>query len=265
MIVLRIIGGLGNQLFIYAFGRALQKKYNMDVYFDTYSGYKNDPFKRKYELDNFDTKIKKTGLLDSIYFPVRKRSKVIANILFAGSLYIEGDQNLSIDRLVSQEKQFKKIFLQGYFQKSKYSEVVEKEIRQEITLKKSLSKVANDYLSEINKNNSVALHIRGKERKEISSVQFYIESIKNIKQKINRPIIFVFTDDIEWSKKILSEQQNIFFIENTSNHLEDFWLMRNCKHFIIPDSTFSWWASSLGAKSHSIILKPLNNTYDART
>ncbi len=58
MIILRTLGGLGNQLFIYAFGRSLQINLNVDIYFDIYSGFMNDTYKRKFELSNFNILLK---------------------------------------------------------------------------------------------------------------------------------------------------------------------------------------------------------------
>jgi hypothetical protein len=162
MIFIRLLGGLGNQLFIYAFGRALELEHNLDVYFDTFSGFKKDTYKRKYELDNFNVKIKKAALYDSLFYPINKRSKKIKNILYPESILIEEDNKFSVKELILNAEKYKKVFLQGYFQKQEYFENIKEELRKEITLKTEFSVIAKRYLERINSCNSVILHTKNK-------------------------------------------------------------------------------------------------------
>lgn len=245
MIIIRLLGGLGNQLFIYAFGRALELEHNLDVYFDTFSGFKKDTYKRKYELDNFNVKIKKATLYDSLFYPINKRSKKIKNILYPESVLIEEDSKFSVKELLLNAEKYKKVFLQGYFQKQEYFENINEELRKEITLKTELSGIVKEYLEQINTCNSVAVHIRRKERKELVPLEFYIQKINSLRQSSNSPKFFIFSDEIEWCRKNISNENDIVFVEGKLNQIEDFWLMKNCQHFIIRNSTFSWWASWL--------------------
>uniref|UniRef100_A0A7V2ZKD0 Alpha-1,2-fucosyltransferase n=1 Tax=Ignavibacterium album TaxID=591197 RepID=A0A7V2ZKD0_9BACT len=254
MIILRLLGGLGNQLFIYAFGKALELNLNLDVYFDTSSGFKKDPYNRKFELENFNISIKKTSKYDSLFYPINKRSKLIAGILYPGSSYLKEDKNFSIDLINDKLKKYKKVFLQGYFQKPEYFEIIKEELKKEIVLKTELSVTAKNYLEQIMNTNAVAVHIRMKERKDLFSFDFYLQNIKSLAQKLDSPKFFIFSDEIEWCKKNLDDNENVFFVEGTLNQIEDFWLMKNCKHFIIPNSTFSWWASRLTSYEDNVIL-----------
>lgn len=255
MIILRLLGGLGNQLFIYAFGRALELEHNLEVYFDTYSGFKNDSYNRKFELENFNVKIKKASIYDSLFYPINKRSKLIANYLYPSAIYVEEYKNFSIDLINNKLKKYKKAFLQGYFQKPEYFERIKEELKKEIILKTELSSTAKNYLQQINNSNSVAVHIRGKERKDLFSFDFYLQNIKLLAQKLYSPKFFIFSDEIEWCKKNLDDNENVFYVEGTSNQIEDFWLMKNCKHFIITNSTFSWWASFLADNSNKTLFR----------
>ena len=245
LIVLRIIGGLGNQLFIYAFGRALELNHNLEVYFDIYSGFKNDPYKRKYELDNFKTIIKKSSFYDSMFFPLHKRSKLLIKFLFPDSVHVVEDKYFSIEHLKKKSNQYKNIFLEGYFQKAEHFENIKSELKKELILDKELSETANNYLEIIKKNNSVAVHIRLRERANTNKWNFYIDNISRLKKELSDPVFFIFSDDIKFCKENLKSDNTFIFIENTVNHIEDFWLMKNCNHFIISNSTFSWWASFL--------------------
>ena len=251
MIIIRFLGGLGNQLFIYAFGRALQLHYNLDVSFDTYSGFKNDPYKRKFELDNFNTVIKTATLFNSLYFPISKRSYFLTKILFPNSVYIEENENFSTEQIKAQLNNYSKIYLQGYFQKQEYFESIKDELRTEITFKKELSETAKYYLGQINNCNSVAVHIRRKERKDSFRLEFYLSEIESMRKKNDNPKFFIFSDDINWCKNILPANNKFVFVTETKNQIEDFWLIKNCKHFIIGNSTFSWWAMFLGTEKHS--------------
>lgn len=241
------MGGLGNQLFIYAFGRALELEHNLDIYFDTYSGFKNDPYRRKLELDNFNTKYKKASLYNILFFPINKRLKIISKVLYPGSFYIKEDKNFSVDLLKELFNKQQKIFLQGYFQNPEYFESIKEELKKEMTLKTELSESAKIYLELINNSNSVAIHIRRKEIKDLIPIDFYLKNIKSLEQKIDKPKFFIFSDDINWCKKSIPQNEDIVFITYTSNHIEDFWLMKNCKYFIAGNSTFSWWARWLSS------------------
>jgi hypothetical protein len=258
MIILRIIGGLGNQLFIYAFGRSLEIKHDFEVSFDTYSGFKKDTYNRKFELDNFNIKIKKATLSEALYFPIQKRSKTIANILYPGSFYIEDDQNFSVEKLKELVNLHNRIFLQGYFQKAECFESLKEELKNELTLNKELSETADDYLEITKIKNSVAVHIRLKERANLNQLDFYTDNISRLKKELNDPFFFIFSDDINWCKKNMQADSDIIFIENTNNQLEDFWLMKNCKHFIISNSTFAWWGAWLSSNEDKLVVAQNN-------
>jgi len=254
MIIIRVIGGLGNQLFIYAFGRSLQLNLNLQVNYDTYSGFINDPFKRKFELDNFNTSIKSTSFLNSCYYPLIKRSKIITSILFPYSKFLEENEYFSIANLKLNTKFYRKVFLQGYFQNPVYFENIKRELLKELILAKSLSEIASKYLEEINDNNSVGVHIRRRGINNIAPLSFYINNIRKLKNELKFSKFFIFSDDIKWCMENIGIDESIVFIENTKTLIEDFWLMKNCKHFIIPNSTFSWWASYLSNYLNKILI-----------
>jgi len=260
MIILRLLGGLGNQLFIYAIGRALEIGYNIDVQYDIYSGFKNDQYKRKFELGKFNTKLKKTSIYDSLYFPIRKRSKLITKMLYPSSIYFKETENFSENHVINANVKYKMVFLQGYFQKLEYFENMRKHLIKEITPLEEISMVANIYLDAIIKNNSIAVHVRRKEINHTVSDNFYVENIEKLQNQIRDPKFYIFSDDINWCKENFKIYSNLTFIENTANEIEDFWLMKNCSHFIIPNSTFSWWAAWLGDYQSKVVIK-LDNKY----
>lgn len=257
MIILRLFGGLGNQLFIYAFGRAAEMMFGFDVHYDCYSGFIKDKYKRKFELDNFYVQIKRANLYESLFYPINKRLKSIRNIFYPGSILIEENDSFTVNKLENLSKNFRIIYLQGYFQKAEYFESIKKELKKEIVLNRPFSEKAKLFYDKIKNNNSVAVHIRLKERATINKWLFFTNNISRLKKELNNPVFFIFSDDIKLCKKNLIPDSNIIFIENNDNHIEDFCLMKYCNHFIISNSTFSWWASWLSDSKDKIIL--INN------
>ena len=259
MIILRLLGGLGNQLFIYSFGRALEINYNFDVSYDVHSGFQKDTYKRNYVLDYFNIKQNKSSIIDSFYFPIKKRSSLATKIIFPSSRYLKEDVDV-LQNLTRDKSGFKKIFLEGYFQKEEYFKSIKNILCREITPAKKLSDKANRYLEEILKNNSVAVHVRRKGISSLTPLQFYFDNLKLITKRLENPKFIFFSDDITWCQKNFKDNFDTTIIDKTYNHLEDFWLMKNCKHFIIPGSTFSWWAAWLSDSRSKIVIK-----YESKT
>jgi hypothetical protein len=98
----------------------------------------------------------------------------------------------------------------------------------------------------INHCNSIAIHLRRVQNDVVLQSDYYSESIDQMMTKISNPHFFIFSDDIEWCKKNLKVEGSLTFVEHNSNdEISELWLMSQCKHFIIANSTFSWWGASL--------------------
>lgn len=265
MIVIRLIGGIGNQLFIYAFARSLELKYKIQVYLDVISGYKNDPYKKKYELDKFNIKIKKASTFDFYYFPLRKRFPLLTKLIYPGSDYIQENISEDFDPSILNEKSEKKIYMEGYWQQPSYFMDYLDVIREELKIISSHKKenIKLDLL--IKENQSVGIHIRRKNFEPVVPLRFYEESIDSLTKKLANPLFFCFSDDIEWCKKNLKSSKPIYFVENNqAEQTEDLWLFTKCSYFIISNSTFSWWASQLAYNTKRIIF-PEAHYWDSKS
>lgn len=260
-ITVHISGGLGNQLFQYATGRALSLKNGVILYLDT-SSFLDQDNTRSYMLQNYFIE---ANIL-------RKKSLVhqkIANILRSRlSISIDGkvyaEKNNSYDPKVMELGDG--VYLLGHWQSEKYFHDYRSTIKQDLSLKTKLSRSSLEVLSEINKTTSVAVHIRrGDYVSNIvaqnvlgtQSLEYYTSTTSYIDSKLKKAHYFVFSDDPIWaSQNILKGHKYVTFIPTSAQPYEDFELMRSCDHFIIANSSFSWWAAWLGEEKDSIVIAP---------
>jgi hypothetical protein len=266
-ITVRLHGGLGNQIFCYAFGRCLALKLNTNLILDKGTGFVNDPFKRKFSLDffpniysgiKFDVKLVKTNIFikiknKSLLFFNKKLPLKFKKIIEEPSPYKFQDEYAKTNFL------FNPYFI-GYWASYKYYSGYEDLLRFELKPNSPKSEIGVKYMTQIQDGNSCFLHFRTyKEDTSIdhkSLYNYYVEAIKIINSKFSNLKLFVFSDDISIAKEeLIKISDNLVFINNTSD-LEDFYLMYLCKHSIIADSTFSWWAAWLSDNSEKCVIAP---------
>jgi hypothetical protein len=268
MIIARLSGGMGNQMFQYAVARTLAIKNNTTVGLDVHDLLDRTPRKnftfRNYDLDLFNVE---GSFISQKSLPVWHRSWGKSFFLNKIRRFIFGG--------VGQERGFKfkpeilaagdGIYLDGYFQSHKYFESVTDVIRKDFTFKKPFSEYIENLKKEILSTNSVCLHVRRGDYvdnsfHDVVTLEYYSKAINLLSQKINLDKIYVFSDDIKWCRKNISFEYPISFIdeeysaERSSGHFE---LMRSCKHFIIANSSFSWWAAYLAENKEKIVIAPL--------
>ncbi len=135
----------------------------------------------------------------------------------------------------------------------------------ELNKKKIIIKNPYDILNtamadEIEKNESVALHLRNFNTEGVinrnTPKEFYIDSIDRIKNSLNNPKFYIFSDNIELVEKLTRDikfDHKIVNINSEQNAVNDLWLMSKCKNFIVPRSTFSWWGAYLSKNKNKII------------
>lgn len=266
MIIIKLIGGLGNQMFQYAFYRKLSILKNIPVkldifgYSDTY--FLNKDEKREYSLRHFKIQenlatreeIKEFSGLKSL---LRKFIKKIKRDIF------------KIDNFSFNEKEFQvadKTYLSDYWQSEKYFKDIADILRKEFTLKNDLSFFAKNIEKKIVNSNSVSLHIRRGDYAfnqkvkycfGLLSLDYYQRAIEIIKDKINNPLFFIFSDDIDWVKKNLNLDASLIYVSNSNlRDYEELVLMSKCKHNIIANSSFSWWGAWLNQNYKKIIVAP---------
>lgn len=297
MIVSRIKGGLGNQIFQYAIGKRLALKHNTEHYLDL--TLMKDYNLRKVEIFKFNIAskpLKKAHLL-YLYPPsffyhfynykiLRKlipgfynsfshmEQGLFRNALAEGS-HMKDKSPLSrilVEKFYHFDSEVLKapnnILIMGYFLSEKYFHDIRDVLIKELTLKATLNCQNKKFESLILKNNSVSVHIRRGDylnKNNISvftnlPLNYYKNSIDVICKKLSDPSFVFFSDDIEWVRenfKWLNFPK--FYIEgNDANPEIDLHLMKLCQHNITANSTFSWWGAWLNENPGKIVLTPYN-------
>jgi len=268
MIIVQLRGGLGNQLFQYAAGLSLSKYHRVPVKVDV-----NDlrhPDEVTGTLRNFE--------LQHLVEPPAIASDNEINAVTNKGVVARYFQKLlpSYQRTIYNEKKFefdgnffkskKDIYLKGYRQSEKYFLRCATEIRSAFQFKPSLIIEVEKFSDQLAKKESVSIHIRRGDYTNTAlldyhgtaSQEYYQEAIYKIASSIDNPSFFVFSDNIEWVKQNLTFTHPVQFVSGTltKNHYDDFFLMSHCKHNIIANSSFSWWAAWLNANPDKIVVAP---------
>jgi hypothetical protein len=276
MIIVQLMGGLGNQMFQYAFGKSMASHYGCDLFFDVdvYKGNKKRNLKqtqRSYELFIYNNA------------QVRPMTHEMKRKLFGNRLinYIKYKLNFNRKSLY-QEKTFSynnevfklqtPVYLIGFWQSQQYFYDIRKSIRQDFQFNyENIGAKNEEILFKIKENIfSVSLHVRrGDYLIEniyiASTLEYYLEAIQIIKKTIPMPIFFLFSDDPQWVKTQLQPLiENSILVSNNvnENSWKDLMLMSNCNHHIIANSSFSWWGAWLGANPNKIVIAPKKWFFD---
>ena len=280
MVITKIQGGLGNQMFQYAIGRHLaylnKTELRLDLSF--YNQIPKNNTQRKYLLGNFNITGKPLNLseekkvkiknLHNRPFLTKIIRKILKNIeekkpIYKRKYIREPHFHFCPDVLKARNKT---IYLYGHWQSEKYFKNIENIIRKEFTLKNGLSNEAKNILEKIQKTNSVSIHIRRGDYVEnkknctlygVCSLTYYYKTIKIIQNKTGNPHFFVFSDDIRWVQKNLKTASSLTLVRGVNiRDFEEIILMSKCKHNIIANSTFSWWGAWLNNNPNKIVIAP---------
>jgi hypothetical protein len=279
-IVVRCIGGVGNQLFQISLAYSLSKKFNRQILVDTsaYNHYKI----RDYGLNNF--KINKEvryltkgslSFFTQIYFAT---SQVIYRVFQYILKNVTGTNKIGFN-IFSYLQQASLVYnfdryyypvtlpeerdacVYGYFQSVKYFESHAEELKELLQVSTPLIGSEVKLLQRISNSNSVAISIRvGDDYLHSKSLNVFSEgyfnnAVKYIKEKVDNPVFFIFSDDIDRVKKMLTFDDEVVFIEGF-DEFQSLRLMYSCKHFILANSSFSWWGAFLSTSKNKIVVVP---------
>lgn len=271
MIITQLIGGLGNQMFQYAAGRALSLRRNSRLLLDI-SAFKANQFHQGFELRRvFCCPVEIAGaaevdkLLGWQCSPLARR--ILSRRVFAA---------LRRDALVV-EPHFhywpgmndapRDCYLAGYWQSEKYFSDFKTEIHADFTFRTPLYGQNKLLAEKISQLNAVSLHVRrgdyltnvkSKSAHGICSPEYYRAAIRHMAEVTEQPYFFVFSDDMDWVRQHLQIDYECQYIEHNSGaeSYNDMRLMSMCRHHIIANSSFSWWGAWLNQRIDKIVVAP---------
>ena len=278
MIYLQLTGGLGNQLFQYGFARALQKQTGEAIGINTY-GFLFDE-QREYSLDAYKLNP------DVMVLNGTEGKKQWNKILFLCRFYHKLGRMHGQKAFLHLSK--KGLFLTfdvysyykyclnagdkyiyGTYQSGKYLEEVKSDLFKEIVLKQEPDEKIKEQLRKMETCEAVCVHVRrgdyisnaiDNKTLNICSEQYYVRAMQEISERIDHPVFFVFSnsrEDVEWIRENYHfPTDNTVYITSENKDYEELYLMSHCKHFIIANSTFSWWAQYLCQNDQKVVAAP---------
>lgn len=271
MIIPQIIGGLGNQMFQYAAGRALALRNNTSLLLDI-SGFENYSLHQGFELQRvFSCPIEIASVADVRTLLGWQSSDKVRRVLlrphFAAlrrrALVAEPHFNYWPGIVEAPPD----CYLIGYWQSEKYFSDVAATIRSDFTFRPELDGRNAELAAAMSRANSVSLHIRrgdyARNPKTLAthglcSLEYYQAAIKHIAERVESPNFFIFSDDIPWAQENLKMAFSCQFIGHNqeAQSFVDMQLMSQCKHHIIANSSFSWWGAWLDPSPQKIVVAP---------
>ena len=288
MIIVKLIGGMGNQMFQYAYARQLMEQYNdNECFLDLTWFNKNRKSHEKYMLNQFN--INDNIKIINTKADLRKKVPIVNRILLIIHVFlykiifhvfnrkIAVNYGLYINKFLCNIGLYWYIFFYdfinlkinnkrnnyfiGYWQSYKFFENIHIDIKRELT-----PLVKNDYDNNLIKmildKQSVALHIRRGDylqnvNMNIFTDNYYNEAILKMNTLVDNPHYFVFSNDIDWVKQNMPfNTNNIIYVDQSKNDFEDFYYMKICKHYIMSNSTYCWWAQFLSDHDFKKVIAP---------
>lgn len=270
MVIVKLMGGLGNQMFQYSLARALLAN-GKDVRIDC-SGFQSQAKEdtvRNYELDRFNIKVDKASEEEVSHY-----NNKIQKLLY----YIQTITGFKISKLLIESEhcyfpqitQMDEKYLIGYWQSEKYFTSIRDKLIQDfsfddIQLSEKNVQLRNEILSV---KNPVAVHIRGGDYNNsnnrsiygnICTAEYYHKAFEYIESRLDDVIYYLFTNDLEWAKQIISlntPQVKVVDWNIGEDSWIDMYIMSLCKHNIIANSSFSWWSAWLNQNQDKIVIAP---------
>lgn len=280
-IILRLEGGLGNQLFQYAFARMIQHHYGGEIIFDLHT-FKNDQ-QRDLSLHHFklNQKVKKTVtgrinqlliflvrlyvkichiLITKIFKKQEKRMKILIRL----GIFKQDD---SIYRNYIEGKNSMVKYINGNWMSENFFIQVKDILIDEFQLITTIKPETKKYIGIFKSKNSVCVHIRRGDYANstwalkllVCDYHYYEKAMYEMTKLVENPEFYIFSndnEDIKWIRENYHFPFQVKFIELNNSDYEELFLMSKCKHFILSNSSFSWWASYLSDNLNKKVIAP---------
>ncbi len=272
MIITRLLGGLGNQMFQYAAGRRLAHVLAVELKLDV--TWMDKFVSRPYALGKFNIQENfATAAEIAAMAPKGRIGHALAKICpKKWPKYIQEKQFHFDPEILNLPDG---VYLKGYWQSEKYFSDIAETIRREFTIKTPLSGKTSEMSELIASKQSVSIHVRRGDYIETRRMKqvynaygpdYYLRCVDYMKQLVKNPYFFIFSDDPEWAGDNLKQLCPATLVDynQADKNYEDLWLMSCCNHHIIANSTFSWWGAWLNPREDKIVLAP-RQWFDKKT
>ncbi|MDH7942939.1 alpha-1,2-fucosyltransferase [Pseudohongiella sp. SYSU M77423] len=274
IVIANITGGLGNQMFQYAAAKSLSLSlgFNLYICIDSYALKKQH---NGYELNSvFDIETpalsrsdlaKYLGRICSTYV-IRQSLARMKYCRYLNKSFINEHYLSRQKHLITSRRPY--YYLHGYWQSDKYFQLHETEIKKIFSFEKA-KKLCMEHAQQIEDTNSVSIHVRrgdyvtNQKANKLHgqcSLDYYKKAIEHMLQSHKNCTFFVFTDTPEWAREhIKANGAPMKFVHYTGkNAYVDMYLMSICRHNIIANSSFSWWAAKLNENIQKTVIAPYN-------
>lgn len=271
MIISKIIGGLGNQMFQYATGRALSLAYGEKLSLDI-SSFASYKLHNAFELQRvfncpveIATEEDMRNILGWQCLPLVKRIMERSGRVFFRCDGFVVEPHFHYWQGI--RKVPKNSYLSGNWQSEKYFSNIASVIHDDFTFKADLSDKNAKLVDKITQTNAVSLHIRRGDYVDnpkanaihgLCTLNYYKMAIQYIAERVAQPAFFVFSDDINWAKSNIRMEFPCSFVDHNQGNesYNDMRLMSLCQHNILANSSFSWWGAWLNSNPKKIVIAP---------
>ena len=277
-VVAHIQGGLGNQLFCYAMGRAMALRAGLPLRINTLAGYRNEVYGRDCQLRAFNIEAPETGWWEGFRGPMGRSRRSWARKLNAKrpiterALIQEPKDQTFLPELLDL-KPARAVYLVGYWQDERYFADAIDTLRKDLTLRKTIQLKPDSATDELSKQpDTVSVHCRS--YGEVAQLEpgvrldaaYYDRAFAAVLERVPDARFLVFSDKPDWARQLIEATAHADRVsyapgidaDATTATLTDFTLMSRCKHHVLANSSFSWWTGWLGEREGSVIIAPPN-------
>ena len=277
VVVVQLQGGLGNQLFQYAAGRSIALRTQTELRLDL--GQLRRGAYRPYRLEVFGLPAQPAGKSDVPFEFRQPHRSPLARKVFAylplsplrrnaSGPHVVREMGFAFDEGVTRSSG--DVYLVGFWQSAQYFEDVAEVIRSDLALSPQRAGVGATLASELHQEGTVSVHVRRGDYVDYAlmspcSTAYYERALEELGAHATLSKVYVFSDDIEWARQELRfATPTVFMSEaDAGSDIADFFLMSQCQHHVIANSSFSWWAAWLGRHADGHVVAPSHWFNDA--
>lgn len=273
MIVVKLIGGLGNQMFQYAFAKHLAIKHGVELKLDI-SELGNKSIDSKYSAR--DLELSHFNIVQNIANTAEIRSFQKSKVFKALDLFYL-NMPFRFNNLFIKEPSFtfykqalnapSNCYLDGYWQSENYFIEIRNQLLNDFTFGSDLSSETKQLAEQIKNQDAVSIHVRrgdyisisqNKSIYEVCDSSYYLTAMDRIVSLNRNAVFYVFSDEPNWFKEYVNTSYKINYVTHNvgSDSYQDLYLMSLCKHNIIANSSFSWWGAWLNKNVSKVVIAP---------